>query len=126
MSTTSMSPRAVRIRAHRVAAEALPADSHRNSPRKLTQHQLFARLVLKAMLKLDYRGLSAPLADAPELGRALGMERVPHDTCFQKAAARPLGRRPAALQLRYGTAPKRLSGVEATSGRVAFAPHRTA
>ena len=49
------------------AERALPAYSHRNSPKKFTQHQLFACLVLKNFLKTDYRGLVAHLADSPSL-----------------------------------------------------------
>ena len=41
------------------AKRALPLYSHRHSPKKFTQHQLFACLVLKNFLKTDYRGLVA-------------------------------------------------------------------
>jgi hypothetical protein len=48
-----------------IAAKAvLPAYSHRCSPKKFTQHQLFACLVRKAFLKTDYRSLMAYLHDA--------------------------------------------------------------
>lgn len=59
-------------------------------PRKFTQHQLFACLALKAMLKADYRGLCGLLTDAPELREAIGLRVTPHYTCPQKAAARML------------------------------------
>jgi hypothetical protein len=48
------------------AQRALPLYSHRNSPKKFTQHQLFACLVLKNFLKTDYRGVVAQLADCPD------------------------------------------------------------
>ena len=90
MSTTSKSPRAILATAHDVAKAALPAYSHVNSPKKFTQHQLFACLVLKASMKLDYRGLQALLIDCADLRDAVGLKAVPHWTAFQKAAARLL------------------------------------
>jgi hypothetical protein len=39
---------------------ALLLYSHRNSPKKFTQHQLFACLVLKNFLRTDYRGKKVP------------------------------------------------------------------
>lgn len=90
MSRTSKSPKAVLITAHRVAQQALPAYRHPCSPKKFTQHQLFACLALKAMLKLDYRGVCGLLTDAPELREAIGMRVTPHYTCLQKAAVRLL------------------------------------
>jgi len=63
---------------------------HRHSPKKFTLPQLFACLVLKEFLRLDYRKLSALLTDAPSLPASIGMEHVPHFTTFQKAAARLL------------------------------------
>ncbi len=47
------------------AERALPLYSHRHSPKKFTQHQLLACLVLKSFLKTDYRGVVAHLADCP-------------------------------------------------------------
>jgi hypothetical protein len=72
------------------AQRALPLYSHRNSPKKFTQHQLFACLVLKNFLKTDYRGVVAHLADSPSLIETLGLKRVPHFTTLQKAARRLL------------------------------------
>ena len=51
------------------------AYSHRHSPKKFTQHQLFACLVLKSFLKTDYRGVVAHLADCPSLVETLGLTR---------------------------------------------------
>jgi Transposase DDE domain len=72
------------------ARQSLPLYSHRNSPRKFTQHQLFACLVLKSFLKTDYRGVVAHLADCPSLSEALELGEVPHYTTLQKAARRLL------------------------------------
>lgn len=90
MARTSKSPRAVPVTALATARRALPEYAHRYSPKKFTQHQLFACLVLKNFLKTDYRGLAAHLADNPSLCAVLGMKQVPHFTTFQKAAHRLL------------------------------------
>jgi len=73
-----------------VAERSLPVYSHRCSPKKFTQHQLFACLVLKSFLKTDYRGVVAHLADCPSLVEVLGLPAIPHYTTLQKAARRLL------------------------------------
>ena len=88
--TTSKSPRRVLQVAYDDACEALPAHRHKFSPKKFTQHQLLACLVLKEFLRTDYRGLAAHLADHPDLCRQISLGTVPHFTTFQKAAARLL------------------------------------
>jgi len=72
------------------ARRALPEYAHRYSPKKFTQHQLFACLVLKNFLRTDYRGLASHLADNPSLLGVLGLQQVPHFTTFQKASRRLL------------------------------------
>ena len=94
MSTTSKSPRRVLLAAHAVAADALPAYSHRFSPKKFTQHQLFAILVLKEFLRTDYRGVCQHLADCPGLRNAIELSAVPHWTTVQKATDRLLKKTP--------------------------------
>ena len=64
--------------------------SHRYSPKKFTQPQLFACLVLKEFYRLDYRKLTGLFRDAPELAQAIGLKSTPHFTTFQKAAERLL------------------------------------
>ncbi|MCG8404347.1 MAG: IS5 family transposase [Phycisphaerales bacterium] len=93
MYKTSKSPKAVLLTAHRVGQESLRAYSHLFSPKKFTQPQLFACLVLKEFLRFDYRKLSALLEDAPTLCASIGLEKVPHFTTFQKAHERLLGSR---------------------------------
>jgi hypothetical protein len=66
-----------------VGRDVLPPYSHRFSPRKYTQPQLFACLVLKTFFKTDYRGLTA-------LPAALNLPAVPHFTTLQKASRRLL------------------------------------
>ena len=73
-----------------IAQDALPAYAHACSPKRFTQPQLFACLVLKSMLDLDYRGVAALLTDCSGLRSAVGLPRVPHFTTLQKAAARLL------------------------------------
>jgi hypothetical protein len=76
--------------AYEAASRAVPAHRHPFSPKKFTQPQLLACLVLKEFLRLDYRGLAAHLADHADLCDQIGLETVPHFTTFQKAAQRLL------------------------------------
>lgn len=73
-----------------VAKDRLPTYAHMYSPRKFTQPQLFACLVLKRHFKHDYRGIVAMLADMPALCEDMGLKSVPHYTTLQKAAYRLL------------------------------------
>ena len=90
MSTTSKSPLRVLRAAHQIGARRLRRYWHRFSPQKFTLAQLFACLVLKEFLRLDYRKLAALLEDAPSLAATIGLECIPHFTTFQKAARRLL------------------------------------
>ena len=93
MSVTSKSPRKVLREAWKTAQLSLPPYAHRFSPKKFTQHQLFACLVLKAQLRTDYRGITALLADTPELCETIELRVVPHYTTLQKASRRLLTQR---------------------------------
>jgi hypothetical protein len=86
------------IVAYAIAKESLPAYAHRFSPKKFTQHQLFACLVLKSMFNLDYRGVVAMLSDCTDLCRAIELKCIPHYTTLQKAARRLLNQ-PCARRL---------------------------
>ena len=88
MVTTSKSPKAVALVAYRTAQQALPAFSHLKSPKKFTQHQLIACLVLKEFFRTDYRGIMEILEDSSDLRKILELEEVPHYTTLQKAAQR--------------------------------------
>jgi Transposase domain (DUF772) len=90
MGTTSKSPKRVLQAAHAVGQQRLPVYWHRFSPKKFTLPQLFACLVLKEFLRLDYRKLSALLEDAPSFAATIGLKSVPHFSTFQKAADRLL------------------------------------
>jgi hypothetical protein len=71
-----------------VAAAEVPAYSCPKSPRRFTQPQLLACLVLKAHLKQTYRGITDLLAAADDLRRALGLTRVPDYSTLQRFADR--------------------------------------
>ncbi len=93
--TTTKSPLRVLQVAYESACKSLPPYRHKYSPKKFTQPQLLACLVLKEFLKLDYRGLAGFLADTRDLTGLIGLKVVPHFTTFQKAAARLLKAVPA-------------------------------
>lgn len=90
MSTTSKSPRRVLIFAYLVGRMTFRDYAHKYSPKKFTQPQLFAGLVLKEFLRLDYRKLAALLRDCSDLRAAIDLKDAPHFTTFQKAADRLL------------------------------------
>ena len=71
--------------------EALPDYPHRFAPKVFTQPQLFACLVLKVFLGLDYRGVEQLLRDFPGIGEVIGLSRVPDHSTLHKAAQRFLG-----------------------------------
>jgi hypothetical protein len=90
VSTLTKSPLSVAREALAVARRCLRPYAHKFSPKKFTQPQLFACLVLKTFLKTDYRGLAVHLADHSDIRAALGLTVVPHFTTPQKASRRLL------------------------------------
>lgn len=88
MITTSRSPKAVALVAYKTAQRTLPSFSHLKSPKKFTQHQLVACLVLKEFFRTDYRGIMEILTDSSDLQKILELEEVPHYTTLQKASRR--------------------------------------
>jgi hypothetical protein len=98
----SKSPAAILATAYSIGLQALPLYAHKYSPKKYQQAQLFACLVFKESLQLDYRKLQQVLKDAAEFRGVLGMQEVPHYTTFQKAAKRLL-RYPIARRLLRAT-----------------------
>lgn len=75
--TMTKSALALAKTALQIAKKALPAYSHRNSPKKFTQHQLFAVLVLREFFHFDYRGLEQLLKDWSDLRDILDLKAVP-------------------------------------------------
>jgi hypothetical protein len=90
VSKLSKSPLRVARAALKIGTEKLRQYAHRNSPKKFTQPQLFACLVLKVFLKTDYRGLAEHLKANSDLRGVLALEVVPHFTTPQKASRRLL------------------------------------
>src|SRR5262245_16953287 len=74
----SKSPKQVALRALEAAKLALPAYSAKRSPKKFTQHQLFAIAALRQFFRTDYRGIVAILADSSDLRQVLRLRDVPH------------------------------------------------
>jgi|SRR5215510_7814238 len=117
---TSKSPRKVLQVAYALAREALSPYAHQFSPKKFTQHQLFACLALKDFLKLDYRGVWQLLLDTPDLSAVIELTSVPHWTTLQKAADRLLKKTPqSASWIRRCTrlAARESSAAERAKGR---------
>ena len=88
--SASKSAIAILTTAYNVALQALPLYAHKFSPKTYTQPQLFACLVLKEFLQLDYRKLQRLLEEIAEFRNVIGLKKVPHFTTFQKAAKRLL------------------------------------
>lgn len=85
---TSKSPKTVALVAYATAKQSLPLYRHLKSPKKFTQPQLVACLVLKEFFKTDYRGIMEILMDSSDLRNVLELTEVPHYTTLQKAAHR--------------------------------------
>lgn len=83
---TSKSPKQTALVAYQAAKQVLPFYGHKFSPKKFTQPQLVACLVLKEFFTTDYRGISAILEDSSDLQKVLELSEVPHFTTLQKAA----------------------------------------
>jgi hypothetical protein len=89
MSTLSKSPNNVALIVYAIAKQSLPAYRHIKSPKKFSQHQLAALLVLREFFKTDYRGIEAILKDNSDLRKILELKYgVPHFSTIQKAAHR--------------------------------------
>lgn len=71
-----------------VARRHLLAYSHPKSPRRYTQPQLMACLILKALLNETYRGVVAQLELSDRLCDVLGLEQVPSPSTLKKFADR--------------------------------------
>jgi len=90
VTKTTKSPLRVARQALAIGARVFRPYGHRNNPKRFTQPQLFACLVLKTFFKTDYRGITQLLDDLPELTATLGLAVVPHFTTLQKASQRLL------------------------------------
>ncbi|MBL8765398.1 MAG: transposase [Phycisphaerae bacterium] len=73
----------------RLARRHLSDHAHVNAPKKFTQPQLFACLILKAHLGCTYRKAEELLILMPAVREALGFREVPRFTTLQAFADRP-------------------------------------
>jgi transposase len=89
---TSKSTLSVARLALRAARDCLPDYAKAKSPKKFTQPQLVACLVIKEFRQLDYRGIHMVLKEWSDLREVLGLTRVPHFTTLCAAAQRLLGK----------------------------------
>jgi len=87
---TSKSALTVARTALRAARDAVADYAHPKSPRKFTQPQLLACLVIKEFLGLDYRGIHVLLGEWSDLRDVLGLRRTPHFTTLCAASRRLL------------------------------------
>ncbi len=87
---TSKSTLTVARMALRAARDSLPDHAKAKSPKKFTQPQLVACLVIKEFLQLDYRGTHLLLKEWSDLREVVGLRRVPHFTTLCAAAKRLL------------------------------------
>jgi hypothetical protein len=95
MSKLTKSPLRLARHALMLSCQTLRPYTSKFSPRRYTQPQLFACLVLKTFFKTDYRGITAILGDHADLCLAVGLHTVPHFTTLHKASRRLLCRRRA-------------------------------
>lgn len=89
---TSKSPNDVAYLAYVTAQRSLPPYLHLKSPKKFTQHQLVACLVLKEFFTTDYRGIEEIINDSSDLRKILDLDRAPDYTTLCKAAKRLTGK----------------------------------
>lgn len=80
--------RTVRL-ALRLGRRHLSEYAHVNAPRKFTQPQLFACLILKGITGVTYRRAEEMLALMPAVREAIGLRDVPRFTTLQAFADRP-------------------------------------
>jgi hypothetical protein len=73
----------------RIARRHMADHPHVNAPKKFTQPQLFACLILKAITGATYRRTEEMLVLMPAVREALGLRGVPRFTTLQAFADRP-------------------------------------
>lgn len=117
-TTPSKSPLELAKVALEAAREAIPPYSSRFSRHDYTQHQLYALVALRRLLRTDYRGLEAMLRDWAELRDALGLARVPDHSTIQRAERRFR----AKSRARSRTRPARAASGPATPARAESLP----
>jgi hypothetical protein len=84
------SPMALAQEALQVAKATLKPYSNKYSPKRYTQPQLFAILVLRQFFNIDYRGIEQLLRDFSDLRQVLNLKQVPDHTTICRAHQRLL------------------------------------
>jgi transposase len=87
---TSKSTLTVARMALEAAQQAVAEYSHPKSPRKFTQPQLLACLIVKELRGLDYRSIHVMFSEWSDLRQTLGLQRIPHFTTLCAASKRLL------------------------------------
>jgi hypothetical protein len=72
----------------RAARDCLADYARPKSPKKFTQPQLVACLIIRQHQRMDYRGMSVMLAEWSDLREVLGLKQVPHFTTLCQADKR--------------------------------------
>jgi Transposase domain (DUF772) len=119
MSRTTKSVLTLARMAHDGAKRALPAYAHRFSPKRFTQPQLLAILVLKEAQRSDYRGIVQELREWRELREVLELPdefTVPHYSTLCKAAQRLLAEKKLRRVVDRHVAASALTGTVARPG----------
>lgn len=99
MKTTKSTLTVARM-ALEAAREAVADYAHPKSPRKFTQPQLLACLIVKELRGLDYRSIHVMLCEWSDLRSALELQRIPHFTTLCAASKRLLSKPTATALLR--------------------------
>jgi len=84
----TQSPVALARQALRVAKDSIPLYSHPFASRDFTQHQLFAILILRQSLKIDYDGIIGLLDNSSDLREILGLNKIPNHSTLHYAEQR--------------------------------------
>ena len=93
MSRTTDSVLTLARRALEAGQAALPAYAHRFAPKKFTQAQLFALLVVRQQMDWTYRATATRLAEWSDLREVLGIDQPPHWTTLSCAHERLLSKK---------------------------------
>lgn len=94
-ATMTKSALSLARQALQVARRTFPRYAHRFAPKKFTNHQLFAVLVVRQFYHLDYRATVQLLHDWSDLRKLLGLKKVPTYSTLCKAEARLLKNKPS-------------------------------
>jgi len=74
------------------AKESMPLYSHPFVRKEFNQHQLFAILTLRRVLRTDIQGIIDKLENSPELSDVLGLTQIPDYSTLFHAEQRLVGK----------------------------------